>query len=161
MLTTPHALVGLVIIQKIPHPIGLLVSLISHFLIDFFIPHWNPHLYTEFKKTGGISSSSIKIILVDGFLAVALTLFFMFKNLPAGRQGLLNLSQAFLYGLSSFMAVLPDAIEIPYYFLNWKSKCMKKYVYFTHKYQADAGIFWGMLTQILVVIASLKVLLSS
>ena len=152
MLTTPHILVGLVIISKIPNVFGLLLSLISHFLLDFFIPHWNPHLYTEFKKAGKVSSFSIKTILVDGFLAVALTLFFMFKNLP-------NLSQAFLYGLSSFMAVLPDAIEIPYYFLSWKNKWMKKYVYFEHKYQANAGIFWGLVTQVLVVLACLKALL--
>lgn len=151
MLTTPHVLVGLVIIQKIPHPLGLFLSLISHFILDFFIPHWNPHLYTEFKKGGKISDPSIKVILVDGFLAVALTLFFMSKSLP-------DLSQAFLYGLASFMAVLPDAIEIPYYFGGWKNKWLKKYVYFEHKYQASAGIFWGMLTQILVVVASLKIL---
>jgi len=152
MLTTPHALVGLVIIQKIPYPIGLFASLISHFLLDFFIPHWNPHLYTEFKKTGRISSSSTKVILIDGFLAVAFTLFFMFKNLP-------DLSMVFLYGLSSFVAVLPDAIEIPHFFLSSKNKWMKKYIYFTHKYQANTGFFWGITTQVLVILASLKILL--
>jgi len=151
MLTTPHALVGLAIIQKSPNILGLFLALISHFIFDFFLPHWNPHLYTELKKTGKISFNSILVIIIDGLLAVGLTLFFMSKSLP-------NLNQALFYGLGPLMAVLPDLIEIPYYFLNYKANWLKKYVYFEHKYQANTNFLWGTLTQVLVVIASLKIL---
>jgi hypothetical protein len=153
MLTTPHALIGLVIISRLPNFLGLFLSLLSHFILDFFVPHWNPHLYTEFKKDKKVSSSSVKVILIDGFLAVGLTLYFMAKALP-------NLNQAFLLGLSSFMAVFPDLAEVPYYFFNYKARWMKKYVYFTHKYQTNGVFFWGIITQVAVIIASLGLLLS-
>lgn len=151
MLSTPHALVGLAIIQKFPHPAGVLFSFLSHFILDFFLPHWNPHLYTEFSKAGRISSSSLKVIIIDGLSAVLFTLFFTAKQLP-------NLNLAFLTGISAFTAVLPDAVEIPYYFWNWKNKWLAKYVYFEHKFQANGSFFWGILTQLLVISASIKVL---
>jgi membrane-bound metal-dependent hydrolase YbcI (DUF457 family) len=152
MLTTPHALVGLAIITKFPNLLGLFLSLLSHFFLDFFIPHWNPHLYTEFRQAKKISSFSLKVILIDSCVAVSLTLFFMARALP-------NLAQAFLLGFSALMAVFPDVLEIPYYFLGYKAKWMKTYVYFEHRHQSNGVFFWGVLTQILVILASLKILL--
>lgn len=151
MLTTPHALVGLAIIKYFPNPLGLVLAFLSHYLIDFSLPHWNPHIYTEFKKQGRISSTSFRIIILDGLIAVAFTLFVMWTSLP-------NLGLAFLYGIGSFIAVLPDALEIPYYFFGIKSKFLKKYASLCHRFQVDASFFWGVLTQILVILACLKVL---
>ncbi len=153
MLTTPHALVGLVIITRFPNFLGLFLSLLSHFILDFFIPHWNPHLYTEFSKNKKLSSNSIKIIIVDGLLGVVLTLFFMTRALP-------DLNQAFLMGLGAFAAILPDFIEIPYYFLHYKASWLKAYVDFTHKHQSNGIFFWGILTQVAVIVVSLGILLS-
>jgi len=152
MLTTPHALVGLVIINKSPNFLGLFLALISHFILDFFLPHWNPHIYTEFKKSKKVSYSSLKIILVDGILAVILTLFIMSKNLP-------NLTQTFLFGLAAFLAISPDLIAIPYYFLKQKNKLLKTYIAFERKYQSHCEVFWGMITQIIVVLVCFKILL--
>ena len=115
MLTTPHALVGLTIYKLYPHPISLFFSLVSHYLLDYALPHWNPHIFSEFKKDKKISKFSLGVILGDGVLAVFLTLIVMTQALP-------NFNMAFFLGLSSFLAVLPDAIEIPYYFLGMKNR---------------------------------------
>ena len=152
MLTTPHTLVGLAIIKTFPHPLGLILSLISHFILDFCIPHWNPHLYTEMKKDSKISHFSTKIIFIDSFLAITFFLILVYQIMP-------NYNQIFLYILAVFFSTLPDLVKIPYYFFGYKNKVLAKYADFEHKYQADAGIFWGIATQILAVIASLKILL--
>lgn len=149
MLTTPHALIGLAIIKVYPHPGGVLLAFLSHYLVDFTIPHWNPHIFGEMKNKKQISSQSLKIILADGLLAVGLTLLAMKFAWP-------NMYLTSLYGLGSFASVLPDAIEIPYYFFNFKHRFLLKYADFCHKNQADGNLFWGLLTQLIFVIASLK-----
>lgn len=151
MLTTPHVLVGLAVIKTMPNLGGLVLAFLSHFLLDFFVSHWNPHLYTEFHKSGRISSSSVKIIIIDGLIAVCLTLFLMYQSLP-------DLGSALLIGGAAFFAVLPDLIEFPYYFLNYKKNWLKKYVNFEHKHQAASSFCWGMITQVLVSLAALRVL---
>jgi hypothetical protein len=151
MLSTPHVLVALVIISRLPNFTGLILALLSHFVLDFFIPHWNPHLYTEISKNKKISPKSIAIILADGLIAVAFTLYFMMQRLPF-------FNQAFLVGLAAFLAVLPDFIEIPYYFLNYEARWIVKYVEFEHQYQSTAAFFWGIATQVVVILASLQVL---
>jgi len=151
MLTTPHTLVALVIAQKTPFPINLILAFLSHFVLDFCTPHWNPHLYTEFKKDKKVSKKSLQVIFIDAFIAVVFTVYFMIKALP-------DLFNGFVIGMSAFMAVLPDAIEIPYYFLNSKNKLLKKYVLLEHHHQAKAGIFWGNVSQVAIILASLKVL---
>jgi hypothetical protein len=150
MLTTPHVLVALTIVKLVPNPLAaLLLCLLSHFLIDFFIPHWNPHLFTEFKKAGRVSNFSITVILADGFLALGLLGALAYKTLP-------NYQQIFLYGLGTFFGVLPDLIEVPHYFLKWQNNWMKKYVDFQHKNQSNGNAFWGVITQLLVIAACLK-----
>jgi len=151
MLTTPHVLVSLALVKMYPHPLTLLFSLLSHFVLDFFVPHWNPHLYTEFNGKSGIKMDSKKIILFDGLIGVGLTLFYFFTNI-----GDLNL--AFLYAFSSLFAVLPDLIEAPYYFLGYKGKWLRDYVKFEHLHQAGANVFWGSLTQVLTSLTALKIL---
>lgn len=151
MLTTPHTLTALVIISRFPNLTGLILALLSHFALDFFIPHWNPHLYTEMNKNKKISFKSIAVILIDGLIAVAFTLYFMIQKLP-------SLNQAFLVGLAAFLAVSPDFIEIPYYFFNYRARWMVKYVEFEHQHQSNGVFFWGLVTQIIVILASLKIL---
>lgn len=150
MLTTPHILIGIVIIKLFPYPLGaLILAFLSHFILDFFIPHWNPHIYTEMRKDKKISGSSLKVIFLDSLLALILFLILASKTLP-------NYQQIFLYGLGAFFAALPDLVEIPYYFLDSKNKLLAKYVDFEHKYQANGTFFWGTATQILIIIVSLR-----
>lgn len=150
MLTTPHVLTALVIVKIFPQPIlAIGLAFLSHFMLDFFIPHWNPHIYTEMSKDKKISLGSFKIIILDSLLALSIFLFLAYQTLP-------DINTILVYGTASFIAILPDLVEIPYYFFKSKNKLLKQYVDFEHKYQANGTFFWGMITQLLVVLASLK-----
>jgi len=150
MLTTPHILVGILIVKKFPNLWGaFLLALISHFILDFFIPHWNPHLYSEFKKDKKISFFSLKVILIDCLLAGAFFLYLSWQAWP-------DIEKIITYAGGAFFATLPDLVEIPYYFLHWKNKLLADYVHFEHQHQAKASLFWGLVTQLLVSLAALK-----
>lgn len=148
MLTTPHALIGIYLATQFPPHIGLPAALLSHFLFDFCYPHWNPHLYTEMKKSKKISKNSLKWIIGDGIIAFLFYFAWAIKTWP-------NFNLVLLGALGAFLSSLPDLIEIPYYFLNSKNGILKKYITFEHKYQFNASPFWGILSQVVVVGACL------
>ena len=154
MLTFPHVVIAAAIVKLIPNPlISLPLALASHFFLDFVTPHWNPHLYTEYKKSGKISKNSLKVILIDGLLAFFLCLYIFLYYWP-------NIQEIALYAAAIFLATLPDTIEIPYYFFKCKSKWLKKYVNFEHKHQSNSSLVWGMTTQIITVILGLLIFFS-
>ena len=148
-MTTPHVLLGIVLITKLPLSLGIPAALLSHFALDFLIPHWNPHLFTEMKAKGKISQNSIMIILIDGAIAA----------LFLGYFALMGYS-LILLALGAFLATLPDWIEIPFYFLKVKRPLLVKYVTFEHNHQAKANPFWGILTQLIIIILSLGLLVN-
>ncbi len=149
MLTTPHVLLGAVLITKLPLPLGIPATLLSHFALDFIIPHWNPHLFTEMKAKGKISQNSIMVILIDGTISA----------LFIGYFALMGYS-LLLLALGAFLATLPDWIEIPFYFLKVKHPLLVKYVTFEHNHQAKANPFWGIFTQLTIIIFSLWMLVN-
>lgn len=154
MLTFPHVVAATAIVKLIPNPlISLPLALASHFFLDFVIPHWNPHLYTEYKKNGKISKKSITIIFIDGLLAFFLCLYILLYYWP-------SIQDIVVYAAAIFLATLPDTIEIPYYFLKCKSQLLKKYVNFEHKHQANSCFTWGMITQLIVVVFCLLIFFS-
>lgn len=147
MLTTPHLLIGMYLVSKIPSPwVAIPAAFFSHFLFDCCVPHWNPHLYTEKNKTGQVSKQSLKIIFADGLIGCLLALFILW---PFFREGLWQ--KFFITGLGGFMAILPDIMEIPYYFLNSKRRLFKRYIRFEHEHQFNISPFWGVLTQAIFV----------
>jgi len=151
MLTTPHALVGIYLATNFPPIVGLPAALISHFVFDFFFPHWNPHLYTEMSKKGKISKNSWKWIIGDGIVAGLFCFLWAVKTFP-------NINLVVLGASGAFLSSLPDLVEIPYYFLNSKNDLLKKYIQFEHRYQFNASPFWGLLSQLVVLIACLTLL---
>jgi hypothetical protein len=148
MFTTPHVLLGLYFATHFRPEIALPAALISHFLFDYFYPHWNPHLFTEMKKHGKISTSSIKIITVDLCFAVIFLGFFVYQAWP-------NLNQIILFVFAAILADLPDIVEAPFYFLKSRNPTLLKMVNFEHKHQANASKMWGLLSQALIVILCL------
>jgi hypothetical protein len=150
MLTTPHVITGLAIMKLSPNPwVGLLMAFLSHFILDFFVPHWNPHLFTEHSQNGRLSKSTLIIIAVDGLLALTALGAVSFFAYPDTTR------IAFYFG-ASLAATLPDLVEVPYYFLNCKNKLLASYVNFEHHNQAKEGIILGSLTQIIIITAGLK-----
>lgn len=155
MLTTPHLLIGMYLVSSNSSlGLGLLAAFLSHFLFDFCFPHWNPHLYTEKKQKGKISKNSVLVIAFDLLLSASLffviSLPFLLKN---------DWQKVIFLMLGGFLAVLPDIMEIPYYFLNYKNKFLKKYVLFEHQHQLDTTPFWGLLTQAIISLVAFYLLL--
>jgi hypothetical protein len=151
MLLTPHILLGIYFAFFYNPWIALPAALISHLLFDFFLPHWNPHLFTETKKNGYLSKNTLTIIIADVLLSLAFVVFFAFK--------VNTLTQLLVLFACAFLSVLPDIVEIPYYFLNHRGKMIKKMIEFQHKHQAKAGILWGNLSQFTVACLCLWLLL--
>lgn len=89
------------------------------------------------------------IIYSDVVIAVIITAVVAFNYWPDWRQFI-------AVGATSFGSILPDFIEIPYYFFGLKPKFLEKYVEFQHRYQANSNMFWGILTQIAVSLAAIK-----
>jgi hypothetical protein len=141
MLETPHVALGLAIAVAIPNPvISIPLALGSHFLLDM-VPHWNPHINTEMKKYGRLTNPTLLIIGIDLACSLLLTIYVGGTNIT-------------VY-LAAFMAILPDIAEGPYFLFGWRNKYLDIILRFQRSIQASANMFWGLLTQIIIIWASL------
>jgi len=148
MLETPHVFIGAAIARAIPNPfIAIPLAFASHFILET-IPHWNPHLNTETQKFGSPTKRSTAITAVDSTLALASGSFIAYHALP-------NSSQAILVLACCFFAVLPDVMEGPYFFLHMKTEWIKKWIGFQKSLQNDTTVFWGLVTQVLTILAAI------
>lgn len=149
MLETPHVAVGIAIATKFPNPwVAIPLSFTSHFVLDR-ISHWNPHLYTETQKKGKPSAQSTVIASIDIATAFVLGLTFAYKALPDLRAAVLVLA-------CSFAAIASDFVKYPYYYFQLRQKWLVAWVKFERSLQVDSkSVFWGMVTQALVVVTSI------
>lgn len=148
MLETPHVAVGAAIASKIPNPyIAIPLSFASHFVLEK-VPHWNPHIYTEIKKHGKVTKKSLTIIVVDALIALFLGTYIASTVLP-------NSSHALTILFSCFASVLPDTVEIPYYFFKYKGKLLKKWINWERSIQSNAELLLGMSTQVVTIFTAL------
>jgi len=140
MLELAHALTGGVIAYKIDDPlVALPLALASHFVIDM-LPHWNPHLAKEKKTLGVISLKTTLLITLDCLIGLGLGLFVVFKALP-------NVTKSVLVLAGCFLAILPDLVEAPFFFLNQKNKVIKKFIKFHGGFQFNLSFWPGILFQ--------------
>lgn len=148
MLETPHVALGIALAIKTGNPwLALPLSFASHFLLEK-VPHWNPHLNTEMKKYGHLTNKTRLIIALDTTIALGLGIFIALKTLPDSSLSILIL-------LSSFASILPDLLESPYFIFGIKNKYINKWIILQKKIQIDTTPFWGILTQIIVLSATL------
>lgn len=144
MLSTPHIVTGIAIASKTTNPlIGIPLSFMSHFVLDM-VPHWNPHLNTEMRTYGKITRQSKTIIIADTVIGAAIVLV---ATVTAKSP-----EAAFLSFACASAAILPDALEAPYFFLHWKTTFIMKWIAFQKALQSDANMFWGTLTQIITIL---------
>lgn len=144
MLELPHTLVGALIATKIPNPIiSLPLAFASHFLVDR-IPHWNPSLYSEYKKFGRPTVKSTVVIVLDVILSLA-------AGLAIALQALPDISKFLVIIFACFLAVLPDVIEGPFFYFGCKWPILMKLVNFQVKIQGKAKLPWGLITQLVVI----------
>lgn len=147
MLETPHVMVGAAIATKIPNPfIAIPLAFLSHFALER-IPHWNPHLNTETKKFGAPTKRSTTIVIIDSTLALASGLTIAYSALP-------NTGHAITIVLASFASVLPDVIEAPYFYLKFRSAFITRWIAFQKSLQVDTNPAWGLLTQVVTIVAA-------
>ncbi|MDP1743407.1 MAG: hypothetical protein Q8L51_01320 [Candidatus Amesbacteria bacterium] len=143
MLELPHVLVGAAIGVTVSNPVlSLPLSLLSHFATDY-LPHWNPHINTEIKKYGSITQQSLLILAADsgGALVLGSSIAYLKSQ---------SLSQFLVIMACCLMAVLPDVLEIPYYFFKQKISWMEKLIDFQRAHQWNVPALWGVLAQIIV-----------
>lgn len=152
MLETPHVALGLAIATAIPNPyISIPLAFTSHFILDM-VPHWNPHFYSETKNFGKPSKFSTTIAVIDELAAIALTLSIAYSILP-------DLNSAIVAMMCSFASVLPDQIKFPFFFFKqMRYGIIKKWTEWERSIQVEVGPFWGILTQVLVVLGSLYII---
>lgn len=144
MLETPHVALGTAIAVAIPNPlISIPLSFASHFILDM-TPHWNPHLNTETKKYGYLTNKTLLIIGLDLACAALLVTFV--------SKGNINII------LASFASILPDVVEGPYFLFGWRNKYLDNILRFQISIQANANMFWGIITQILVILGALYII---
>jgi hypothetical protein len=148
VLETPHVIVAAAIAVKIGRPeLALPLALASHFILDM-VPHWNPHINQEVEKLGKVSKKSTIIVVIDSTIALAIGSAIAFHALP-------NYSLTLTILASCLLGVLPDLAEAPYFFLDIKSKAVRRWIHSHRNLQSDAPAFWGILTQVTIVAATL------
>lgn len=153
VLETPHVIVGATIATKVVNPLlSLPLAFASHFILDE-VPHWNPHLYSETEKLGKPTPKSTKIVILDVATSLISGFYLALRVLP-------NRNHAIIILLACFIAVLPDLIEAPYFFLDTRSKLIKRWLLFQKSFQVNSNIIPGLLTQVIVVATSLWWILS-
>jgi hypothetical protein len=146
VLETPHVVVAAAIAYKLGNPLlAIPISFASHFVFDK-VPHWNPHISTEFRKNGEVGQNSKLIIACDVVLALIVGIFISSKVLP-------DLNHAFTILAASFFGVLPDLIEAPYFFGHHENIYLEKWVSIQKSIQTDTTLIPGLLTQILTVLS--------
>jgi len=141
MLESLHSLTGAVIAYKIGNPaLSLPLAFISHFVIDLF-PHWNPGINHEKKKLGYLSPQTTSLIFLDCLLGLFFSLYLSLKVLP-------NISHALFILAGSFLAILPDLAEAPFFFLNSQTPFLKKLIKFQSRYQWSVPLWPGIILQV-------------
>ncbi len=147
VLETSHVVVGAAIATAIPNPIiSIPLALASHFVLDK-VPHWNPHLNTELKKYGKVTKNSTRIVIADVLLSLILGFYIASLALP-------DTAHATTILLACFVSVLPDLVEVPYFFFNWRNELIIKWIAFQKSIQVDTTPLPGLLTQAITILAA-------
>jgi hypothetical protein len=155
MLLTPHTLVGLAIGASVQKPeIAVPISIAMHFLGDL-VPHWD--FYSDTTKEVRLKGWRPLAVMLDLVLGVAVGLTITLYALWVVG----NISLAINMFLCGIAAVLPDALEGPYIFLEKEPKILRPLTAVQRKLQFQAPLPWGVISQVLVAFVSLLVISNS
>lgn len=141
MLSIAHAATGAFIATKVGNPyLSIPLILASHFLEDY-IPHWDVGQGLT-KKIKSHKDAFLQELLTD-FPASILLVFYFFQY---GRPF------SVYPWLGWFFALLPDFLEFPYLFLNWRFTPIKQLAAF-HKFfhHSIPDKVRGLIPQVLVI----------
>lgn len=143
MLSTVHGPTGAFIATKIKSPyISIPLIIASHFLQDR-IPHWDVGQGLT-KKKKSKKSAFFQELFIDFPLSIIITYFFFQFG-----KGEIN----YRAWLGWFLVLLPDFIEFPYLFLNWRFRPLTDFAAFHSKmHQSTPKVIRGLIPQILTLI---------
>jgi len=155
MLLTPHTFVGIAIGVAIQNPVvAVPVSFVMHYFGDM-VPHWD--FYSHTTKEERLRGWRPIAVMADLTIGVAIGLtatLFALWYLGNAQLAL----RVFLCGIA---AVLPDALEAPHIFLQKETKILGALTNIQKKMQFQAPLPWGAISQLLVILVSLTLILSS
>lgn len=150
MFLTTHALASGLLAEKISNPLVTYpLILVTHFLMDS-LPHWDFGSYAgeELQKKGQIKSLRKRIKLgILGAIDISLALilaYLVFRKIILVKPEIIG---GVLVGL------LPDFLEVPPLFLNWRPFPLNKFEEFhSHRLHKSAKFPLGLLPQIIILI---------
>jgi hypothetical protein len=149
MLLTPHTLIGVAIASNFSNPfVAVPLAFISHFLGDK-VPHWD--FYSNTKKEDRIKGWRPLAVMGDMAVGVAIGVAFTTYYLWFKHDQAMALS-SFLCGIAS---VLPDALSGLTIIGGKENKFLGVLNKIQSKMQFQAPLPWGIITQIIVVVASI------
>lgn len=147
MLITPHFVTGVVIASKVPAfwPAAI-IAVLSHFYLDS-IPH------RDTIGSAHINLPNVLLILGDVILTFVLMYFVICPE---------NLTYSLIIG---GFAILPDLIAAPgliwpkYFKLPVLNIYYRWHVEMLQYARREVNLFWGILSQVLVIVVALYILL--
>jgi len=155
MLLVPHTIVGVAIAATVPNPlISVPLSFGLHFLGDM-VPHWD--FYTGTTREERLKGWIPLAIMADLTLGVATGVFFTLYALWVVKNPHLALN-IFMCGIAS---VLPDVITGPSMYIEHANGISKIVHKIQSKLQFQTDLPWGLITQLVVVAASLLLISGS
>jgi len=143
MLSIAHATTGALIATKIQNPIiSVPLILATHYFQDF-IPHWDVGQGLTQKKKNK-KAAFFQELLFDFPTSIALVYFWF----QAGQTSL-----NFNAWLGWFVILLPDFVEFPHLFLNWKFPLLNKLSRFHNSnHHSTSNIIQGLWPQAIVLL---------
>jgi len=140
MLAASHVLIGASLARLVPNPaVGLPLALGLHFLGDL-LPHWD-------LRTRHAVRSKLKIIalsLTDAGIGFIIGWWLFSRTVPA----------PYLIAIM-FTAQLPDWLEAPYHIFEWNFPPFSSIKKLQSRLHHKLDLPWGLVWQMLVVIAFL------
>ncbi len=139
MLATSHSLASALIVSKVhPPALSLPLVLVCHYLLDL-VPHWD----TGSGLGKGLKTKKTALVetLIDLATAVGLVFFLFQKGQPFSPL---------LWG-GVILGLLPDLLEFPCLFLNWRPFPLNYLEKFTEIMHKRGTLPWGFLTQLVLI----------
>ena len=146
-----HALAGCLIGDYFDSlTIVVIVSLISHFLLDM-LPHWDgPFDKSFFEKTGKIKMhySLIFIEAADFLITLFMISYFIAKSIFLSKTLIL---------VGAAVSLSPDLIKVLYFTPIKRTRLFMRYLKFHSRLQNEVSWKIGVFTQLLALIALLGI----
>ena len=141
MLNSVHVVAAAAVVTVVPNPaISIPLAFFSHFALDT-IPHWN---WSPGKTTAGKLAS-----INDGMIALIIALSLA-----------LYLERSWVVLAAGVASMIPDIIQAPYHFWDWKPNWLRTFINWERKRQKWPRMkpWMGIATQIVVVLIALIII---